>query len=277
MRNLFLLLWRNNFFILFILLEVLCFYLIVQNSKFQRAAFINSANAVSANIYETKSYVREYIGLKKTNQQVAAENAMLRTLLPESKYDSSYHSTLVKDTTLMQQYTFIAARVINNSVIRRNNYLTLDKGEIHGVKPEMGVISGNGVIGIVKNVSPHYSTVMSVLHKDSKVSARFKKNQFFGSLVWDGLNPQYATFKDIPAHVSFTKGDTIVTTPYSSVYPDGIPIGTIESSELKPGENFFTIHIRFFTSYQNLSYVYIVNNLLKKEQKELESSLPDAE
>lgn len=277
MRNLFILLWRNNFFILFILLEVFCFYLIVQNSKFQRAAFINSANTVAGNTYEMVSYVRDYIGLKKTNQQVVAENANLRAMLNESKYDSSFASVRVIDTVLMQQYTFIAARVINNSVMRRNNYLTLDKGESHGVKPEMGVISSNGVIGIVKNVSDHYCTVMSVLHKDSKVSARFKKNHFFGSLIWDGINPQYGTFKDIPAHVSFAKGDTIVTTPFSAVYPDGIPVGTIENSELKPGENFFTIRIRFFTSYQNLSYAYVVNNLLKAEQKNLESSLPDAE
>ena len=178
---------------------------------------------------------------------------------------------MVSDSLKHQQYSFIMAKVINNSITRRNNYLTLDKGSLLGVKPEMGVVTSQGVVGIVKNVSEHFCTVMSVLHKDTRIGARFKNNNYFGSLAWEGTDPKTAVLKDIAKHVIFKTGDTVVTTSYSAVFPENILIGTVQSSEIKPGENFYNIQIKLSTNFSNLTYVYVVNNIFKSEQREMES------
>jgi rod shape-determining protein MreC len=170
-----------------------------------------------------------------------------------------------------QQYTFVNARVVNNSIGRRNNFITLDKGTSNGVEKDMGVISSSGVVGIVKDVSLHYCTVMSVLHKNTKISTRFKNSNYFGSLVWNGENHREATFLEIAKHVKFKTGDTLVTTVYSSIFPEGIMVGVVKSWELKPGDNFYKINVKLSTNFANLSHVYIVDNLMKREQLELEN------
>ena len=142
---------------------------------------------------------------------------------------------------------------------------------MHGVEKDMGVISSSGVVGIVKDVSEHYCTVMSVLHKNTKISSRFKNNNYFGSLVWEGENSRIGTLLEIAKHVKFNKGDTIVSTVYSSVFPEGIIIGTVDDWEIKPGDNFYKIKVKLSTNFYNLSHVYIVNNLHKKEQLDLEN------
>ena len=270
MRLLFLLLWRNSFTLLFVLLLSFCFYLMVQNSKFQQASVLNASNAVVARTLQGVNYVREYINLKANNEQLAKENAGLQNRLKESLYGGVTMRDTLRDTIYHQQYNYLTARVINNSVNRRNNYLTLDKGSIHGIKPEMGVINGQGIVGIVKQVSPHFCTVMSLLHKDTRVSAKFKKNEFFGSLVWDGEDPQYGTLKEIDKTVPVKKGDTIVTTAFSSIYPSGLMVGTVVKSEVESGSHFHSIKVKFSASFQNLSYVYIIDHLLKNEQRSLE-------
>lgn len=272
MRLLFLLLWKNNFTLLFILLLSFCFYLMVQNSKFQQASILNASNAVAANTMQAVNYVKEYINLKSNNEQLARENAALYNMLRESRYGSAATIDTVKDTLFVQQYTYMTARVVNNSVNKRNNYLTLDKGSMHGVKPEMGVISSQGIVGIVKQVSPHFCTVMSILHKDTRVSAKFKKNEFFGSLVWDGEDPSYATLKEIDKTVPVKKGDTIVTTSFSSIYPSGFMVGTVAASEVESGSNFHHINVKLSASFLNLNHVYIIDHLLKNEQRGLEEA-----
>lgn len=216
--------------------------------------------------------MKEYINLKENNSSLAKENASLKSLLPESFYDNSALRTAVKDTQYFQQYTFINARVVNNSVSRRNNFITLDKGSAHGIQKDMGVISSSGVVGIVKDVSTHYCTVMSVLHKNTKISTRFKNSNYFGSLVWNGENSREATFLEIAKHVKFKQGDTLVTTVYSSIFPEGIMVGTVKSSELKAGDNFYKITVSLSTNFDNLSHVYIVDNLYKNEQLDLENA-----
>lgn len=272
MRSLFLLLWRNNFTLLFILLWSLCFFLIFSNNNFQQIAFINSTNRAVASVLEVVNYFKEYINLKENNANLARENANLKSVLPESFYNNQALRVAVTDTVYSQQYSYLTARVVNNSVNRRNNFLTLDKGSMHGVEKDMGVISSSGVVGIVKDVSVHYSTVMSILHKNTKISSRFKNNNYFGSLVWEGENSRIGTLLEIAKHVKFSKGDTIVSTVYSSVFPEGIMVGTVEDWEIKPGDNFYKIRIRLSTNFYNLSHVYIVNNLHKKEQTDLETS-----
>ncbi len=270
MRNLFILLWKYNYFILFLLIESFCSYLIVQNNNFQHASFINSTNEVAANVHSVVSEITEYINLKASNEALARENAGLRSFMPDIFYIDSVQKRIVNDSVYKQQYSFMPAKVINNSTNRRNNYLTLDKGSAQGVKPEMGIVSSKGIVGIVKDVSDHFCSVMSVLHKDSRISTKIKKSSYIGSLVWDGYNAGYATLKDIPKHVILSKGDTLVTSSFSAIFPEGIMIGVIDNFEPKAGDNFYSIEVKLSTDFNNLSYVYIVNNVLKDEQKKLE-------
>jgi rod shape-determining protein MreC len=271
MKNLFLFLWRNNYSIIFLLFEILCFVLIIRNNNFQNTSAFNSSNKIAGTVMEGVNYVNEYINLKATNKNLAKENARLRSLLPDAYYENGILKNTVNDTIKHQQYSFIVAKVINNSITRRNNYLTLDKGTLQGIKPEMGVITSQGVVGIVKNVSDHYCTVMSMLHKDARIGARFKNNNYFGSLAWEGADPTVAVLKDIAKHVSFKVGDTVVTTSYSAVFPENILIGIVASSDIKPGENFYNIQIKLSTNFSNLTYVYVVDNVLKPEQRQLET------
>ena len=272
MRLLFLLLWRNNFTILFLLLQGVCVYLLIENTYFQKATILNATNAGVATAMQGVSYVKEYISLRDNNEQLAAENARLRTSLNESLYNNTLQTETVKDTIRLQQYSYIVAKVINNSINHRNNYLTLDRGSNQGIQPEMGVINSQGVVGIVKQVSNHFCTVMSLLHKDTRISAMIKRNKFFGSLTWDGNNPTIAILNEIDKTVPVLKGDTIVTTSYSSIFPAGIMIGTVLEAKQNPGFNFHQITVKLSTRFDDLTNVYVIDNLLKNEQKKLESA-----
>lgn len=276
MKALFNLLWRNNFTLVFIALEAYCFYLLVQNNKFQNASTLNAANAVVAKSMEGVNYIKEYIHLKDDNAALAEENSRLRNSLKNAMYETDTLKNLVSDSASHQQYSYITAKVINNSVNRRNNYITLNKGSLQGIKPEMGVICSDGIVGIVKQVSPHFCTVMSMLHKDSRISAKIKRNDFFGSLIWEGGSPFFASLKEIDKTVPVHKGDTIITTAYSSIFPAGIMIGRVTNSRVAAGSNFHDIEVILSTQFQKLSHVYIVNNILKEEQRTLEENIkPD--
>ena len=273
MRNLFLFLWKYNFFISFLLLEILCGYLIVQNNNFQRASFINSTNQVAAKVNSAVSSVTEYINLGITNDALSRENAAFKSLMPDVFYIDSAIRRVQSDTVLKQQYTFMTTKVVNNTTNRRSNYLTLNRGSLQGVQPEMGVICPDGIVGIVKDVSEHYCSVISFLHKDSRISARLKKTNFIGSMVWDGFDGTYGRLNDIEKHVKVSKGDTIITTSFSSIFPEGILIGVVESVNPTSNSTFQDITIRLSTRFGSLSYVYIVSNLLKDEQQALEEPL----
>ncbi len=270
MRNLFILLWKYNNFILFLLIEVFCSYLIVQNNNFQHASFVNSSNKVAANVHGVVSDITDYLNLRSINDALSRENAGMHSLMPDLFYIDSVQKTLVNDSLYVQQYTFMPAKVINNSTNRRNNYLTLNKGSNQGVKPEMGIISSHGIVGIVKDVSPHFCTVMSVLHKDSRISTKIKKSGYIGSLVWDGYSADYAILKDIPKHVKLAIGDTLITSSFSAIFPEGVLIGTVSKFDPKSGDNFYSIEVKLTTDFNNLSYVYVITNILKEEQKKIE-------
>lgn len=276
MRTLFVFIYKNNFFFLFLLLQVFCFYLLVQNNKYHRANYINSANNVSGSIYETRSNISEYFKLKETNEQLMKENSQLRSLLPSALRKISQHTFAIEDTIFNQQFKFIAAKVVNNSINRKTNYLTLNKGSAHGIKPDMGVITSMGVVGIVTQVSENFSTVMSLLHKNSKVSAKLNKDGTFGSLIWeDGDSYREATLKDIPTHVALANGDLISTSAFSLTFPENIPIGEVQSFEKKSGDYFYTVKVNLSTHFKKVHHVYVINSLLKQEQKQLEESIKD--
>ncbi len=225
-------------------------------------------------IYNTIGGMNEFMNLKITNQHLAEENARLRQMVMDTSMISKSTNISVKDTNYMQEYRYIPAHVINNSINRRSNYLTLNKGYADGVKPEQGVITSTGVVGKVKYVSEHFCVVMSLLHKDTKVSARIKKNKYFGSLTWEGGAATEGILNDIAVHVPIAVGDTVCTSSYSPIYPEGITLGTIAHFGLKPGQNFYNITLHLSTTFGNVTYVYIVNNLLKNEQVNLETKIP---
>ncbi len=263
MRNLLQFISKHHVLLLFILLEFFSFLLIVQNNHFRRAAFINSTNGVTANAFATVYHWQDYFSLKSANQELASENANLKSLLSQQNSNDSIASNY--------PYDYLPAVVINNSVAKRNNYLTLDKGSVHGVKKGMGVITPQGVIGIVKETSNHFSSVLSVLHSKSKVSVVLQKNHYFGSLEWKGNSYRKAIVKDIPSHVDLTIGDTILTSGYSTIFPTQIPVGIISAINTKPNKNFHELELTFLEDFNKLKYVYITQSTLDTEQNILES------
>jgi rod shape-determining protein MreC len=255
---------------LFLLLQGACAYLLVQNNSYQKEKVVSTSNAFVGRIYAAYSNITDYLKLGITNKALSEENARLRKADSSSFYDKSFRILKMNDTLHKQQYEFITARVINNSVSRINNYITLDKGSLQGIEPDMGVISSNGVVGYVKDVSAHFSTVVSLLHSGFKVSSVVKKNNYFCSTVWNGASPRFANVLDIPIHAQVSIGDTIVTNTFSKLFPSGILIGTVNQIGIK-GESFKEIKIRLSTDFQNLSYVYVTRNIMKAEIDTLES------
>lgn len=273
MRNIFIFLWKHNVVIYFLFLEVLCFILLVKNNSFQNATFIHSSNALTGNIYKSINEVKDYISLKRSNEQLVIENVALKNLLRKNTRSVLIPDSAIQDTSSLQQYSFKFAKVINNSINKQNNYITLNKGRLHGIKPEMGVISGEGVVGVVQNVSDNYSTVISLLNEKSKVSVKVKRSNHFGSLHWPGKDSRVGLVTLIPKHVKIQAGDTLVTTAYSTIFPEGIIAGTVLSYDVKPGENFYSISIRYGTSFSNLDFVYLIDDLKKEERIALEKKI----
>lgn len=270
MRNLAIFIWRHNFFFMFLIIESFCIYLVVQNSYYQRASVINSSNAISANITQTSQSIEDYFYLKTENENLVKENAALRAELLSSKLIIDTSTFFAKKPEIHQKYTYTEAKVVNNSTNRRNNFLTLNKGTLQGIKRNMAVISSTGVVGQVQEVSDNFCTVMSLLHSKTTISAKVKKDGSYGPLVWDGESYNHATLNDIPTHVKLKQGDTIVTSPYSRTFPENILIGTVESFEIEAGKPFYTVKINLSTDFKKLTHVYVVSNIYREEQEALE-------
>lgn len=274
MRNLWLFLVNYYAFFLFIFLETIAISLVISNNDYQRSTVLNSANTFSGNLYTMISNATGYLSLGRVNDSLVVENIRLRNELRSAFYNNTPDTLKRVDSNLMRQYTFIAAQVVNNSVVRRSNYLTLNRGLIHGIRKNMGVICDQGIVGIVRDVSTHFCTVISVLHKDTRISAKIDSTGDFGSLAWNGMNPRIATLSDIPTHVQFKKGAKIVTTSFSSIFPQGVAVGIIKDFGIKEGDNFYSIDVELSTDFSKLSYVYIIANSMSIEQSLLEQKLP---
>ena len=275
MRNLFDFLVRQYFFFLFIILEVICFIIIVQNNYYQRSSFVNSSNEISGELLSTVNNISQYFSLKDANRKLSEENARL---LSESKkyYLKTDNRIFTYDDTLYrQQYQYVSAKVVKNTTGKRNNYLTLNKGSNQGITKDMGVITSTGIVGIVKEVSANFSSVISVLHKESKISAKVKKNGHLGTVIWTGGDYSYGELIDIPTHVKPVIGDTIITSGYSTSFPEGVMIGTISDFKIVKGDNFYTITIKFSTDFNNISYAYVIKNIMKDELDKLNNNQTD--
>jgi len=271
MRNLIAFIRKYSFFFLFVGLEALAFYLILKNNHFQGSSFLNSTNKVAGGIYSKYSDLTEYVYLKEVNNDLSNENKLLRENQLGSFVKVFSENIIVKDTIYKRKYLYTKAKVINNSTNKQNNYLTLSIGFNNGVKNGMGVIGPSGIVGVVKDVSANYSSVVSVLHRESKISVKLKKSDYFGSMQWDGEDYRLTGLKDIPNHVLLTEGDTVVTSGYSSIFPEGLPTAIIKTFEVPEGENFYEIKMQLLNDFRQLTYVYVVKNNTSMEVKQLES------
>jgi rod shape-determining protein MreC len=276
MRSLLRYLLKNYAFLLFLLLEVISFILIFNFNNYQKARYLNSSNQFTGTVYNTYNAIGRYFSLASVNRKLARENAMLKSLISDLPYIKvTPYSVVVNAEFTDSVYRFISARVINNSVDKQNNYITLNKGRKHGIKPDQGIINSDGVVGVITHVSESYSLGFSVLNKRWGASAKLKKSGTFGPLSWDGKDARFANLTGIPFHVELAVGDTVVTSSYSSYFPEGIMIGIVESLEKPAGENYYNISVRLSVNFRALSYVDVVENLKKDELKALESKKSD--
>ena len=273
MYNLFRFFLRYHLFILFLSLEVFCFYLVYRTKKYNQAAYSNFADGISGRVYESYTGVTDYLYLRRMSDSLVNENAALRQRLAESKFDNKVDSAKVIDTTgrYVQHFTYLTARVIYNSVNQASNLIYLNRGKNQGVSRQMGVFNSNGIVGQVISVTDNYAAVMSVLSKDFKVSAKLKKSEFFGNMHWDGINSTTATLEEIPKHVQVKIGDTIVTSGFSELFPRDIMIGTVKKVKAEPDKNFLVLTVNLSTDFGNLSYVYVVKNIRRDELQTLDS------
>lgn len=264
---------RFNGLFAFLILEVFSFYMFFsQNNNLEKTAFLSSANRMVGNVYDYTNRWMRYWNLSALNDSLAKENARLKMKLPGSQFSNLTDSANIRAEEYEQRYHFTEAVVINNSVNRRNNYITLNRGARHGVKIHSAVLNGTGegVAGIVVAVSGHFSTAISVLHEETRISARIKRSGYFGVATWNGKDPARLTLEAIPKHTKITKGDTIITSGYSTIFPEGIMIGTIDSFFYEPGTNFYNIQLALSVDLNSLQYVYIVDDLMKDELRTLE-------
>lgn len=259
-------------------MQLLALYMLFRFNRFHEAAFMGVASEVTGRVNKQYNNVEYYFNLKKTNKALVDENTRLRNLLKEDFLIPDTSSNAVVDTIKVdsleqyRRYTYFPAKVINNSVTSQNNYLTLSRGSAQGITKDMSVVSPAGIVGTVIHVSKNMSTVMSLLHSQSRVSASLLKGGETGSVEWDGDDPQVITFRNIPKSAQVKKGDTVVTSRYSSNFPPGQPVGIITSVEEQQSSNFYLLRLKPLTNFFNVQFVYIVKNLQKEEQDVLEKA-----
>lgn len=265
---------RNKNNILFLLLLSVSLFLTIQSHSYQKSKFISSANFVSGGIYSWTSNINTYFNLEEYNLRLLEENQRLRTRL--ATYEDTLEIRDYTDTSSYDgSYIFRASEVINNNYAKVDNYLTLKSGARDGIERDMGVVTSKGIVGIVENISPNYSTVISILNSNSKINAQLKKSNHFGTLVWNGEEPNVVQLIDVPAIAPVSKGDTIITGGRSLIFPKGIPIGSIMDYELDPSESYYTIDIELFNDMTNLGYVYVIKNTAQEEIRELQNLSKD--
>lgn len=266
---------RNKNFLLFCVLFLLSLSLIVKSHSFHKSKFVNSANFLSGGIYSLKSNVTSYFHLKDKNNLLIEENARIRKVIEGFK-----ESNLIPELDSLlfpSKYNFIPARIINNSYSKTKNRLTLSSGAKNNIKIDMGVITSNGIVGIIDNVSKNYATVQSILNTKSQINAKLKSSYHFGTLIWNTINSNIVQLVDVPRLAPVVLGDTITTGGKSTIFPKGILIGTIKDFSLGDDENYYNINIQLFNDMTNLEYVYVIENIDIQEIMSIEKGVENEE
>ena len=278
MRNVFLFIRKYSNFLFFLLLQITALSFLVRYNNYHEAAFMSVAGDLTGSINQRFSKVGYYFHLKNINEQLAAENARLNQLLKENyeipdKFEKAVLDTVQNDSLReIRRYTWLGARVVGSTVNTQINFITIHRGLLQEVRPNMGVVSPQGIVGTVVNVSDNYASVMTLLHRQYKVVVKLKNGGERGTVEWDGVNPMIITLKDIPKSAKLQKGDSVVTSPTSSLFPGNLMVGTINEIVEDKSSNFYTLKLKSSTNFFNIEYVYVIANTQYLEQKRLEDS-----
>jgi rod shape-determining protein MreC len=279
MTNLFLFIRKYSNLLLFLVLQVFCLYTIFRYNRFHEAAFLGMASEVTGKINQQYDGVEYYFRLKKTNEQLVQENLQLRNAL-KSNIEAAdtarrvFADTLTIDTLgnkrINVKYVWMEAKVVSNAVSGQNNFMTIHRGSNQGVKKDMGVISPQGVVGTVVSVSGNFAIVMPMINRLHSVSAVLKNSPYTGNVKWDGSNPAFVTLFDLSGEAQVKPGDTVLTSNYTRKYPQGIMVGVVKEVTKDKSKGTFTLKLKTATNFYNVEFVYLVDNLQKEEQQQLE-------
>ena len=270
MKEIIKLILKYHFTIIFILLEIVSFSLIIRHNEYQRAIFSESASTLFGNISSTITSIKDYFRLKEMNESLANENILLKNRLEEYEFlrDTIIHGMVVQDS--IPVYEYIGAKQVNATYNRTKNYITLNQGRKNGLQKEMAVCTPEEIVGLIQDLSDHFAVVIPLINVDSRISAKIKKNNYYGSLQWDGNDYAYSYLNDIPYHVEVNAGDTIVTSGLSKIFPEGIVVGYVESVD-KETANFLKIKVKLAVDFKRINHVYVILNNKKNEQTSLEA------
>jgi len=273
MRNIFRFIAKFSTFLLFIILQLCSFYLLFNYNSFQQSAFFSTSNRINGMLFSAQESVTGYFHLRENNVSLQNQNielelqvATLKSALLRFTDTTGIALLKVKESEV---FSLIPARVIQSSVAHSRNYVTLNVGRLDGVLPEMGVANADGIVGVVSQVSDHYSVVLPVLNPEIRFSCKLKKTDASGSLVWDGVDRRYAYLEEIPPYVAVAKGDTIVTSGFSAIFPEGIMVGTVDEYEIGEDANFLKLKVRLATKFDAISNVRVINYKHREEIKKI--------
>lgn len=258
---------QQHHLILFLLIEIFCLILTVRNNDYQNAVGFSVIEEISGRVHKIHHSLKHFIHTVDENKKLAQENAQLHSKLLNLMNDST------EKLNYKDNYKLITANIIFANVFSSNNYIIINKGANDSIEPDMGVICPTGVVGIVKNVSTNFATVIPIINVNAHISARIKTNQYFGTTTWDGKNYNYVHLADIPYHVKLNIGDTVITSGFSAIFPEGIHIGVIEKFDYHEGNDFYNIMVRLSTEFNKINHVYVVQYKNKNEYKQLESTI----
>ena len=275
LEQLFAFIAQSRNFILFVLLEVMCFYFVINTNNYWSASFFNTSNRYAAQMLAWSNTANEYASLRQVNTDLATENQRLRTQLTKQQQQRNPLSPALykADSVFATRFSFTVGKVINNTTTLANNYLTIDKGTADGIKPGMGVISPTGIVGRVRFCNEHFSVITSILHSEFRVSASLVKANEIGTARWMGSDPTRMDLLDISRYKPVSKGDSVVTSNQNSVFPPGILIGRVRTIGIQANQTFHDLTIDLSTNFGNLSYVYVVDNSLAAEQSQIEKQV----
>ena len=270
MKEIIKLILKYHFTIIFILLEIVSFSLIIRHNEYQRAIFSESASTLFGDISSTITSIKDYFRLKEINESLAKENILLKNRLEAYEFlqDTIIQRTVVEGS--IPVYEYIGAKQVNATYNRTKNYITLNRGRKNGLQKEMAVCTPEGIVGLIQDLSDHFAVVIPLINVDARISAKIKKNNYYGSLQWDGNDYAYSYLNDIPYHVEVNAGDTIVTSGLSKIFPEGIVVGYVESVD-KVTANFLKIKVKLAVDFKRINHVYVILNNKKNEQTSLEA------
>ena len=277
MENLLQFIKRFGLLLQFLLLEAVAIIMLVQFNGYQRSVLFSSANWVSGFFYQGVDAVGGYFNLKEVNQQLSAENAALKNEIEMLKAQQGSAPValdsimpLAADSAYWQAYQYVPAHIIQHSIHKAQNYITLDKGTDDGVMPDMGVVSSEGVVGIVKSASKHFAMVIPILNVQSRISCRLDSSQNFGSLIWDASDYRYATLQEVPGHVQVAIGEPLSTSGFSAIFPSGIPVGKVADVSLIKENQFLEIKVQLAVDFGKLSEVHVIQFAGRSEYNALQ-------